>query len=315
MPGVHKSLQQMPQTALTARFMGYVSRKKMRDLRTRKISKITDSVEFEYLCRDIWKNEHINEPVSFHGRPGQAQDGVDVYGRNTETREWFGIQCKVREESNPLNKKEIYNEINKAKNFNPSLKKYYFCTTLKRDATLQAIEREIIEDLEDGGCFSFRILFWNDIEELLKEEKNINIYHKYYQRYFISNTTLGHSIGKLINLELGIGGSLDTHYELVIGKIPDYKDKKHGNVDYYRGVYYIVNFHERKMETFRPRCFETDLEAAFYNKFDCFRIVNWLNSIKNLDDFIYDDTYDIEFYLSDEEYEVRLKSIRDENGT
>lgn len=287
----------------------------MHDLRTKKIKKITDSVEFEHLCRDLWKNEVINDPVSFHGRPGQAQEGVDVYGRNTESGEWFGIQCKVREESNPLRKKQIYDEINKAKYFNPSLKRYYFCTTLKRDAALQAIEREIIEELKDRETFTFQILFWNDIEDILKEEKNINIYYKYYHKYFIDSTTLGYSIGKLINLELGIGGSIDTHYELVIGKIPDYKDKKHSNVDYYRGVYYIVNFHERKMETFRPRCFATDLEAAFYNKFDCFRIANWLNSIKNLDDFIYNDTYDIEFYSSDEEYEEHLKSISDENDT
>jgi hypothetical protein len=287
----------------------------MHDLRTIEIPKITDSVKFEYLCRDLWKNETMNDPVSLNGRPGQGQDGVDVYGRDTTTEEWFGIQCKVREEGSTLTKKEIVTEIEKAKHFNPSLGRYLLCTTLKRDAVIQKIEREIIKGLKKSNGFSFQILFWNDIEEMLKQESNINVYQKYYQKFFINNTTLGHSIGKLINLELGIGNSLDTHYELMIGKIPDYKDKRHNQVDYYRGVYFIVNFHERKMETFRPRCFETDLEEAFYNKFDLFRITKWLNSIKNLDDFIYDDVCDVEFSLSEEEYEKRHREIRDENDT
>jgi len=287
----------------------------MHDLRTIEIPKITDSVKFEYLCRDLWKNETMNDPVSLNGRPGQGQNGVDVYGRDTATDKWFGIQCKVKEGSSTLNKKEIVTEIEKAKHFNPSLGRYFLCTTLKRDAAIQKIEREIIEELKKFNGFSFQILFWNDIEEMLKQESNINVYQKYYQKFFIHNTTLGHSIGKLINIELGIGNSIDTHYELIIGKIPDYKDKRHSKVDYYRGVYFIVNFHERKMETFRPRCFETDLEAAFYNKFDLFRITKWLNSIKNLDDFIYDDVCDVEFFLSDEEHENRLRDIRDENDT
>ena len=265
----------------------------MHDLRTIDIPRITDSVRFEQLCRDLWKNDDVNDPVSFNGRPGQAQDGVDVYGRNTSTGDWFGIQCKVRTEGSALTKKEIDAEIEQAKKFNPSLRRYYLCTTLKRDATIQKIERTIIEELSKSGGFSFQILFWNDIEEMLKKELNINVYHQHYRKFFIDNTTIGHSIGKLINLELGTGSSLDTHYELVIGKFPRHKDKKGVNVDYYRGVYFIINFHERKMETFRPPCFESDIEAAFQFKFDCFRITNWLNSIKNLDDFIYDDTYNV----------------------
>lgn len=287
----------------------------MHDLRTVEIPKITDSEKFEYLCRDLWKNEEINESVCFNGRPGQAQEGVDVYGRNTKSGEWFGIQCKVREEGNKLSKNELNEEINKAKKFNPSLKQYYLCTTLKRDAALQCIEREILEELNNSDNFYFKILFWDDIEEMLKIESNINIYLKYYQQFFIKNTTLGHSIGKLINLELGLGNSIDTHYELVIGKIPNYKDKRHTNVDHYRGLYYIINFHERKIETFHPRCFESDIEAAFYSKWDCVRIAKWINSIKNLDDFIYDDTYDVEFFLPEEEREGWLESIRNENDT
>lgn len=289
--------------------------KYMHDLRTIEIPKITDDVKFEYLCRDLWKNNRVNDPVSFNGCPGQAQDGVDVYGRNTQSKEWFGIQCKVRKEGNKLSKVEIYKEVNKAKAFNPSLKQYYLCTTLKRDVHLQSTEREIIEELQNSDNFSFKLLFWDDIEEMLKMESNINVYINYYQKFFIDNTTLGHSIGKLINLDLGLDSSVDTHYELIVGKIPNYKDKKHANVDYYRGVYYIINLHEKKMETFSPRCFESDIETAFRSKFDSYRIANWINSIQSLDDFIYDDTYDVEFFMSEEKRKIWLKKYTDENDT
>ena len=170
----------------------------MHDLRTVEIPRITDSVEFEYLCRDLWKNDDVNDPVSFNGRPGQTQDGVDVYGRNTSTGDWFGIQCKVRTQGNAFTKKEIDDEIERAKRFNPSLKRYYLCTTLKRDAAIQKIERTIIEELNKSNAFSFQILFWNDIEEMLKKESNINVYYQYYNEFFIDNTTIGHSTWALI---------------------------------------------------------------------------------------------------------------------
>jgi hypothetical protein len=289
----------------------------MNDLRTIVIPTISDATKFEYLCRDLWNNEKNNEPVAFHGRPGQSQDGVDVYGRNNITNEWFGIQCKVRDESNKLTKKEIQDEIKLAKKFNPNLNSYYLCTTLRRDAKLQKIVREIIDDLKKENSFSFQVLFWDDIEEKLKDEFNLNVYYKYYEKFFVDNQTLGHAIGKLLNLELGIDKKLDTHYELLIGKITDIKDKDHTNVNYYRNTYYIVNFHENTMDVFKSPFFEIDIERVIKNRFDRFRITTWLNTIKNLDDFIYQDDYHIDFYISSDEYHNWLKEMKtaDEDDT
>lgn len=283
----------------------------MKDLRSIEIPKIVDSTEFERLCCDLWDNEDSNEPVSLNGRPGQSQDGVDVYGRNNNEDTWFGIQCKVRESTNKLTENEIIEEINKANNFNPALKNYYVCTTLSRDAELQKIERNISDTLKLQSGFNFKILFWDDIEDKLKLDENINIYFKYYHKHFVDNTTFGHSIGKLINLDLGIGDTVDTHYEIAIGKIPHIKNLESKNVNYYRGVFYIINFHERKMETFPPDCYESDIEMAFSNNFDRFRVCKWINSIKDLDKFIYDDTEDVNFLISDEEYEERMKELRE----
>lgn len=284
----------------------------MPDLRKVEIPKVTDPGKFEELCRDIWRNDSMNEAVSLNGCSGQNQSGVDVFGRNKETRDWFGIQCKVRAETHLLTKKEILTAIGQAKTFNPSLKKFFICTTLKRNAKIQQIERDIIQTAAPGNMpFVLQIVYWEDLEEMLKQESNINVYQKHYQRFFVNSETQGYLVGKLVNLELGIGDSLDTHYELIVGKIPKFKDEDANNVNYYRGSYFIGNLHEMTMETFHLRCFETDIERAFRNRLDCFRITNWLNSIKNLDDFIYDKDYDVEFCLSKAEFHKYMNELKE----
>ena len=42
------------------------------------------------------------------------------------------------------------------------------------------------------------------------------------------------------------------------------------------------------MDVFRVPCFQSDLIMAFTNCIDRQRITAWINSIENLDDFIYD---------------------------
>jgi len=79
----------------------------MHNLRTMEIIKINDSITFELLCRDLRKNDLLNNQVQLNGRPGQPQEGVDVFGRNKESGEWFGIQCKVRKNDNLLTKSDI----------------------------------------------------------------------------------------------------------------------------------------------------------------------------------------------------------------
>ena len=281
----------------------------MHDLRTIEIPKIVDANKFEYLCKDIWSNSKKFELVALNGSAGQTQDGVDIFGRIIDSNQWFGIQCKVRRER--LTKKEIEAEISKASKFNPKLTKYIICTTLNRDVEIQKITRELNQELSKKNKFVLDILFWDDIEDFLKEEENYTIYHKYYKEFFENNETLGHAIGKLINLELGIGNDADAHYEILIGKIPKDKDNTSYNVNYYKGSYFIINFHERKIETFSVLCYPTDLEMCFSNRLDRFRITKWINSIKNLDDFIYQTEDTIHSYVSENEYKEYLEELRE----
>lgn len=282
----------------------------MNDLSSIVIPKLSDNKKFEYLCRDLWINDPNNELVSLNSRRGQPQNGVDIFGRKEKSGEWFGIQCKVR--SNKLTRDEILDEIKKVENFNPSLKEYVICTTLDRDEKLQQIMREVNDELKQKNKFTFHLLFWNDIEERLKDESNLKIYYKFYHNYFADNATIGQSIGKLINLELGRENNLDTHYELLFGKIPNYKDNDHYNANYYRGTYFVINFHECKAESFTLPTFEGDLENAFSNRYDRFRISKWINSITDFDSFLYNDDPSYETFISIEEEKKYLDSIIDD---
>ena len=129
----------------------------------------------------------------------------------------------------------------------------------------------------------------------------INIYLKYYSGLVVDNTTLGHSIGKLINIELGVDGKYDTNYELMIGKIPSYKNNSYYNVDYFRDAYFIVNLNKNKSAVFKPPVYEGDIEDIFITRYDAFRIAKWINSIVKIDDFIYSDSRDYKTFITPEE--------------
>ncbi len=279
--------------------------KKMRDLRNIKIAKPDNWKTFEFLCKSLWEQNEEIDFIKLYGRQGQAQSGIDLYGYKTNG-DFFAIQCK---DVQLLTTKIIDNEIALALNSKHEIKHYILCTTLNRDTKLQDYEILINKNLK----FKFDILFWEDIEEMLKEEKNYNIFHRFYNQLIANNETLGHGIGKLINLELGMDSKFDTHYELMIGKIPKDKDDDYNNVSYYKGSYFIMNFHEKKFDIFNLPCFPLDIDMAFSNDFDRFRIAEWITSINNLDDFIYDKKDNINYSITKEKALKRIEDTENDN--
>lgn len=278
----------------------------MSDLRFINVPKIASDILFEEMCENILKATGNYTNVNLHGRSGQKQDGIDVFARKDDGT-WIGVQCKVRNTNRAFTREELLTEVNLAKNFNPAISEYYLYTTLDRDNVTQEYCREIHDELQREGMFSFEVKFWADIEAILKEEQYHPVYFKFYQDFFRDNTSIGHSIGKLMNLRLGFDGEFDTIYEIIFGKIPMFKSKI-DQADYYRGTYFIVNLHDKKLEFITPGqpdkppyCHETDIMDAFDNEIDCHRITKWINSIENLDTFIYNDEYTSEFCISKEE--------------
>lgn len=277
------------------------------DLRFVDIPKIENDEIFEDLTKALTKANGLYRNVNVNGRPGQKQNGVDVYARKRDESDWIGIQCKVRSTNKSFTKEILLSEVNQAKIFNPKLCEYYLYTTLSRDAVTQANVREIASELANEQSFSFEVLFWEDIEEILKSKDYESVYYRFYHKFFRDNLSLGHSIGKLINLHLGFENKLDSQYDLKIGKIPSHNGEK-SRADYYRGSYYIVNLNQKRIEFFQKKhdsqkaqCFRSDISEAFPNQIDCYRISKWIESFEVFDDLIYNDIHNYTFYLSNKE--------------
>ncbi len=269
------------------------------------IPKIEDDVIFEKLIKEILNANNEIENVNINGRSGQKQDGVDIFYKKHGS--WIGVQCKVRSTNKHFSKDELLSEIEKAKSFNPKLSKYYIYTTLSRDAVTQRFVREIDDELCKSEEFSLEMLFWEEIKEILMKKECKNVLFRYYNRFFKDYLTIGQAIGKLVNLDLGFDEKHDTHYELILGTIPE-NNGNGGNVDYYRGTYFIVNLNCNKMEFFkkavesgRAECFPSDIASAFDCEIDRYRISKWIESFENFDDFIYEDVRNCFFSIDTEE--------------
>ncbi|MGK0291414.1 MAG: hypothetical protein ACI86H_002882 [bacterium] len=158
--------------------------------------------DFESLCKKLWGEIWECSEIKKNGRTGQKQHGVDVYGIPKGESQYFGIQCKGKDDysSATLTKKEIDIEISKAKLFKPKLKKIYFATTANKDSRIEEYIR--LKDIENRKKNDFEIyLFsWEDIVDLIEENKktfdwfvkNIN-----YKTQFLINLTFHDDSKKL----------------------------------------------------------------------------------------------------------------------
>ena len=62
------------------------------------IPAFADWQQFERFCRDLWSKVWENPQLQLHGRKGQAQAGVDIYGDiKRQAGNTGGIQCKQRD--------------------------------------------------------------------------------------------------------------------------------------------------------------------------------------------------------------------------
>lgn len=121
--------------------------------------------DFEELCQMLWGEIWSCTEIKRNGRNGNAQHGVDVCGVPKGENQFFGIQCKGKDDYThaQLKEKEIDKEIGKAKTFKPELKKFYFATTANKDASIEQYIR--IKDLEsrNAGLFEIHLFCWEDI--------------------------------------------------------------------------------------------------------------------------------------------------------
>jgi hypothetical protein len=141
--------------------------------------------DFESLCKKLWGEIWSCQEIAKNGRPGQTQHGVDVYGMPEGESQYYGIQCKGKDEytQKQFTNSEIDIEIDNAKHFKPLLKKLYLVTTAVKDAKIEQYVREKNIENITNGLFTVHIYSWEDIVDLIDENKQTHDWyvtnHKY----------------------------------------------------------------------------------------------------------------------------------------
>jgi len=130
--------------------------------------------DFESLCKKLWGEIwKIPNKIKKNGRLGQEQAGVDVYGIPKGETKYWGIQAKGKDDySNAkLSEKEILQEIEKAKKFQPKLGVYIIASSSNKDAKIEEFVR--LQDIKNQADGSFEILLycWEDMVDLIEENR------------------------------------------------------------------------------------------------------------------------------------------------
>jgi tetratricopeptide (TPR) repeat protein len=125
--------------------------------------------EFEDMLHDLFRAEWKDPNTQKHGRSGQSQNGVDVYGQPEQKEKWAGVQAKKKDQlaASTITARELESEVNKAKKFKPELSEFILATTGKRDKNIQEKARLLTEAHQKEGLFRVHVYSWEDIEALL----------------------------------------------------------------------------------------------------------------------------------------------------
>jgi tetratricopeptide (TPR) repeat protein len=138
---------------------------------------------FEDLCRALFQEEWGT--AQKHGRHGQVQQGVDVFGQNRhDGDQWYGVACKMKNTQlgAKLTAREIDLELEKADVFTPRLAHWLIATTATVDVKLQEYARELTTQRKARGLCPVTVYGWGDIETLLL--KHLAVTQRFYPAHF-----------------------------------------------------------------------------------------------------------------------------------
>lgn len=145
----------------------------------------TNWQDFESLCKKLWGEIWNCPEIKKNGRAGQLQNGVDIFGIPKNEISYYGIQCKGKDEysAKQFTEKEIISEINKAKDFEPKLKKLYLTTTAIKDSKIEAFIRKKNIENKINGLFEIHLFCWEDIVDLIDENRQTHDWYVKNQKY------------------------------------------------------------------------------------------------------------------------------------
>lgn len=114
---------------------------------------------------EVFIKEWTNPNVTRHGRQGQAQQGVDVYGYPAHLHGAIaGVQCKNTEK---LTMETVRRAVAEAQLFRPALAEFIIATTSSSDSDLQ----EKVRTTE--WPFPVHIRFWGDLSLALSRHNDL----------------------------------------------------------------------------------------------------------------------------------------------
>jgi len=128
--------------------------------------------DFENLTWDVCCTRFPNGGAQMNGRPGQAQDGVDIFYTQPGAGGLTGVQCKKKsptstEPASSLTFAEVEAEVKKAGEFRPRLSRFIVATTAGRDRWLQDSINYLSKRHIEKDSFAVEVWFWEDFINFL----------------------------------------------------------------------------------------------------------------------------------------------------
>ena len=143
----------------------------MSDTLSRELPALKDWQAFERLMFDLFRRLWKTSDAELHGRTGQPQSGVDIYGTNQPEQKRTGVQCKGKDGDlgAALTEQELREEVAKALTFQPPLDVFVIATTAPNDQAIQAIARSVSEEHARVGKFEVRVQGWGTLRQLITD--------------------------------------------------------------------------------------------------------------------------------------------------
>lgn len=174
--------------------------------------------EFEKITKDGMALKWGSPTLQSEGRPGQKQNGVDIFGPDYLGRP-VAIQCKKY--TSFLKLATIQKEVANAEKFQAGCKLncLYIATTAPRDAKLQSEVRALSEERIKQGKFAIGLLYWEDIFTGLILDPNILVSHFPGLKFPEVGQSATKKGSRIAALTLGYYGPFLWHYlELMLGE-------------------------------------------------------------------------------------------------
>lgn len=119
--------------------------------------------KFEALMRSLFAAVWGNPLIQRHGRAGQVQQGVDIFGSPKGYPDrTYGVQCKGKDQlyGAAATADEFDAELAKAERFSPQLSEWVFATTAPNDGALQRHVAAVSERRAKAGQFPVSVQGW-----------------------------------------------------------------------------------------------------------------------------------------------------------